>query len=80
FGRLAYPISGHSHPNTVFADSAKHMAPIEWPPFMTEALTKGGTTFGKVENGDMTLPDAFKSFQSQMVSYAQEQGFSVSTS
>ena len=80
FEKLTYPISGKSHPNKVFAASAKHMAPIEWPPFMTEALTQAATTFGKVENGNTTLPAAFKTFQSQMVSYAKQQGFTVSTS
>lgn len=80
FKKLTYPVSGKSHPNVVFAESAKHLAPIQWPPFMPQALSQAATTFGRVETGKSTVPQAFQTFQGQMVKYAKAQGFKVSTS
>lgn len=79
FQDLTYPISGRSHPNRVFAPAADHMAPIQWPPFMPAALSQAVTTFGPVLTGKGNLPQAFRSFQNQMVAYAKAQGFTVST-
>lgn len=79
FQDLTYPISGKSHPNRVFAESAEHMAPIQWPPFMPAALSQAETTFGPVLTGKGTLPQTFRNFQNQMVAYAKDQGFTVST-
>jgi multiple sugar transport system substrate-binding protein len=44
---------------------------------MTAALTQWTSTFAGVTKGTETLPDAFKTFQQQMVSYAKAQGFTV---
>lgn len=79
FQDLTYPISGKSHPNRVFAESANHMAPIQWPPFMPAALSQAITTFGPVLTRKGTLPQAFGNFQTQMVKYAKDQGFTVRT-
>ena len=46
---------------------------------MTEALTLSSTTFAPVLNGTGTLQAAFKTFQSQLVKYAQSEGFKVNT-
>ena len=79
FQDLTYPVSGKSHPNRVFAPAAAHLAPIQWPPFMPAALSQALTTFGYVLTGKSTLPQAFRNFQKQMVKYAKDQGFTVST-
>jgi multiple sugar transport system substrate-binding protein len=72
------PLSGSSEPNKVFVSEAPHVNPIQWPPFMTEALTQGESVFAGVLNGTETVPQAFRSYQSELVQYAQSQGFTVS--
>ena len=72
------PLSGTSKPNQVFSSTAAHVASIQWPPFMTEALTEGQSVFAGVLNGTETVPQAFQAYQSALVSYAQAQGFTVS--
>jgi multiple sugar transport system substrate-binding protein len=80
FKSLTYPISGSSQPNQVFSAGALTIPQTPWPPFMTQALTQGATTFGAVMNGKGTLQQAFATFQQQEVAYAKAQGFTVSTS
>jgi multiple sugar transport system substrate-binding protein len=77
FQSKTLPISGTSQPNKVFAKAAQNLRPIQWPPIMTAALTQWTSTFAGVTKGTETLPDAFKTFQRQMVSYAKAQGFTV---
>ncbi|HWG15905.1 MAG TPA: extracellular solute-binding protein [Streptosporangiaceae bacterium] len=79
FKSLTYPVSGTSQPNQVFTAAAGEIQPVQWPPFMTEALNQALTTFQPVLSGKETLQKAFQAFQSQEVSYAKAQGFSVST-
>jgi multiple sugar transport system substrate-binding protein len=79
FKDLTYPISGSSTPNVTFTAAAPDISSVEWPPFMTFALTQSATTFAGVMNGRQTLQQAFTTFQSQLVTYAKQQGFSVST-
>lgn len=73
------PISGDSTPNVVFANAAQHMVSPQWPPIMTAALTQWTSTFAGVTKGTETLPQAFTTFQQQMVKYAQGQGFTVTS-
>ncbi|HVV24746.1 MAG TPA: hypothetical protein VHF06_35270 [Pseudonocardiaceae bacterium] len=77
---ITVPLSGSSTPNTVFTAAAATAGSVQWPPFMTEALTQSTTLFAGVQNGTETLPAAFKAFQDKLVSYATQQGFQVSTS
>ncbi len=77
-GNATIPLSGSSKPNQVFAATAPHVVPIEWPPFMTEALTQGESVFAGVLNGTETVPQAFRTYQSDLVQYARAQGFTVS--
>jgi multiple sugar transport system substrate-binding protein len=79
FKSLTYPVSGPSQPNQVFTAAAGEIKPVQWPPFMTEALNQALTTFQPVLSGKETLAQAFKAFQSQEVSYAKAQGFTVTT-
>ncbi|MBO0807049.1 MAG: extracellular solute-binding protein [Actinobacteria bacterium] len=79
FKHLKYPPSGSSSPNVVFTGAAPKVTTVQWPPFMTYALTQAATTFAGVANGKETLQQAFKTFQGQLVKYAKQQGFSVST-
>jgi multiple sugar transport system substrate-binding protein len=79
FKDLTYPISGSSTPNVTFTGEAPEIVGVQWPPFMTFALTQCDTTFAGVMNGKETLQQAFSAFQGQLVSYAKQQGFTVST-
>ncbi|WP_442543641.1 ABC transporter substrate-binding protein [Arthrobacter sp. KN11-1C] len=72
-------ITGTTTPNSVFAQAAQHMVSPQWPPIMTAALTQWTSTFAGVANGTETLPQAFATYQKQLVSYAQAQGFTVTT-
>lgn len=80
FKSLLYPISGKTQPNQVFSAGALTIPLTTWPPFMTQVLTQGSTTFGGVVTGKQTLAKAFAAFQDQEVSFAKSQGFNVSTS
>lgn len=75
---LAGP-SGSSHPFKVFAAAGKNAKSVEWPPFMTEALTLSSTDLAPVQNGKETLEQGLATLQSQLVSYAKTQGFTVTT-
>ncbi|TKA00982.1 extracellular solute-binding protein [Actinacidiphila oryziradicis] len=77
FQSATLPISGPSKPNKVFAAAAQNMENPQWPPIMTAALTQWTSTFAGVTKGTETLPEAFKTFQQQMVTYAKAQGFTV---
>jgi multiple sugar transport system substrate-binding protein len=79
FKNLTYPISGSSTPNVAFTAAAPEISSVQWPPFMTFALTQSATTFAGVMNGKQTLQQAFTTFQNQLVTYAKQQGFTVST-
>jgi multiple sugar transport system substrate-binding protein len=79
FKDLTYPISGTSTPNVAFTAAAPDISSVQWPPFMTYALTLSATTFAGVMNGKETLQQAFTTFQGQLVTYAKQQGFTVST-
>jgi multiple sugar transport system substrate-binding protein len=79
FKDLTYPISGSSTPNVAFTAAAPQISSVQWPPFMTFALTQSTTTFAGVMDGKETLQQAFTSFQGQLVTYAKQQGFTVST-
>jgi multiple sugar transport system substrate-binding protein len=75
--KATIPLSGSSTPNSVFVSTAAHVAPIQWPPFMTEALTEGESVFAGVLNGTETVQHAFQIYQADLVQYAKSQGFSV---
>jgi multiple sugar transport system substrate-binding protein len=79
FKNLAYPISGTSAPNVAFTAAAPKIAGVQWPPFMTYALTQSATVFAGVMNGKQTLQQAFTTFQGELVKYAQQQGFQVTS-
>jgi multiple sugar transport system substrate-binding protein len=70
-------ISGDSTYNKVFAAAESQASGAQWPPIMTAALTQWTSTFAGVSKGTETLEQAFTAFQSQMVSYAKDQGFTV---
>jgi multiple sugar transport system substrate-binding protein len=76
---ITVPVSGSSHPGRVFTAAASSISGVPWPPFMTEAQTQAGTVFAGVLNGKETLASAFRNFQNVLVSYAKQQGFTVST-
>jgi multiple sugar transport system substrate-binding protein len=75
---ITVPVSGSSHPDEAFTAAASSIKGVPWPPFMTEALTQANTVFAGVLSGKTTLAQAFKNFQNVLVSYAKQQGFTVS--
>jgi multiple sugar transport system substrate-binding protein len=79
FQKTTLKITGTTTPNVTFADAAQNMVSPEWPPIMTAALTQWTSTFAGVTKGTETLPQAFAAFQKAMVSYATDQGFTVTT-
>jgi multiple sugar transport system substrate-binding protein len=79
YKNLNNPLSGTSNPNVAFTGAASNISSDEWPPFMTEALNEASTVFAGVMNGKETLQSAFTNFQSVLVNYAKQQGFTVST-
>ncbi len=71
-------ISGTQQYQEVFASAAKDMTAPEWPPIMNEVNTLWPTVFAGVGNGTETLSQAFTTMQTDLVKYAQAQGFTVS--
>jgi multiple sugar transport system substrate-binding protein len=70
-------ISATQQFQSVFAQAAKDMSAPQWPPIMNEVNTLWPTVFAGVSSGAETLPAAFKTMQSDLVKYAQAQGFTV---
>jgi multiple sugar transport system substrate-binding protein len=79
YKNITVPVSGSSHPDQAFTAAASSIQGVPWPPFMTEALTQSATVFAGVLNGKETLAAAFKNFQNVLVTYAKQQGFTVSS-
>lgn len=63
--------------NQVFAKSANAVAPFEWSPFQGFLYQSMADEFGASLSGNGTLADAFDRIQDVVVTYAQEQGFTV---
>jgi multiple sugar transport system substrate-binding protein len=61
------------------AKSAPGIPTITWPPFMTYYLNSTTAWASKFFAGKQTIPQYFQLLQSNMVSYAKAQGFSVTT-
>ncbi len=61
----------------MFASAEGQASGAQWPPIMTAALTQWTSTFAGVTKGTETLKQAFATFQTQMVAYAKNQGFTV---
>ncbi len=78
YKNITVPVSGSSHPDQAFTAAASSIQGVPWPPFMTEALTQSATVFAGVLNGKETLAAAFQNFQNVLVTYAKQQGFTVS--
>jgi len=72
--------SGSTHPFAVFANAGKKATGVEWPPFMTVALTDSGTDLAPAMAGKQTLEQGLSTLQKHLVTYAKAQGFTVSTS
>ncbi len=72
--------SGATHPFKVFSTAGKKTGAVQWPPFMTEALNDATTDLAPAMAGKQTLAQGFATLQSHLVTYAKQQGFTVSTS
>ena len=79
FKNLKLTMSGSANIHPAFINSAKTSSLVEWPPFMTAALTDSATAFANVMNYKQTLASAFASFQTTLVNYAKSEGFKVTT-
>ena len=63
--------------NEVFAKSAAAVSNFEWSPFQDFLYQSMEDEFGASLNGNGTLSDAFDRIQAAVVTFAQEQGFTV---
>lgn len=63
--------------NEVFAKSAAAVANYEWSPFQDFFYQSMSDEFGASLTGNGTLSDAFDRIQAAVVTFAQEQGFTV---
>lgn len=63
--------------NEVFAKSSNAVTPFEWSPFQSFLYQTMSDEFGASINGNGTLSDAFDRIQDTVVTFAEEQGFSV---
>lgn len=79
FVNQTIPLTGPQKLHVAFVKSAKTASTVEWPPFMTEALTVSATQFAPVGTGKETLKQAFAAFQKTLVTYAKSEGFKVTT-
>jgi multiple sugar transport system substrate-binding protein len=79
FTSSTIPLSGSSHPESVFAKEAANISSVQWPPIMQYVLTDGGTTFAGTLKGSATLTSEFQSFQKALTSYATSEGLTVSS-
>ena len=79
FVNLRLAMSGSANLHNAFINSAKTASTVEWPPFMTEALTDSATAFANVLDYKQTLASAFTAFQTVLVNYAKSEGFKVTT-
>ena len=61
------------------AKSAPKIPAITWPPFMTYYLNSTTAWAAKFFAGKQTLPQYLQTLQTNMVNYAKQQGFQVST-
>jgi multiple sugar transport system substrate-binding protein len=61
------------------AKSAPGIPAVTWPPFMTYYLNSTTAWASKFYAGTQTLPQYFQLLQTNMVSYAKQQGFTVNT-
>jgi multiple sugar transport system substrate-binding protein len=61
----------------VFAKSANAVLPFEWSPFQGFMFQSMADEFGASLTGNGTLSDAFDRIQDAVVTYAEEQGFTV---
>jgi multiple sugar transport system substrate-binding protein len=71
--------SGPTHPFAVFSTAGKKTGAVQWPPFMTEALSDATTDLAPAMAGKQTLAQGLATLQSHLVTYAKAQGFSVSS-
>jgi multiple sugar transport system substrate-binding protein len=71
--------SGPSHPFTVFSKAGKKTGAVQWPPFMTEALSDATTDLAPAMAGKQTLAQGLATLQAHLVTYAKAEGFSVSS-
>jgi len=76
FKDFTYAPSGSSHVNVPFSAAEEGIHAVQWPPFLTAALT-GVTVFDGVDNGTETLAAGFEAYQKELVTYAKSEGFTV---
>ena len=75
-----YPFYGSQPVNQVFAQSAHEVnSDFQWSPFEDYVQAQMGLELGAAANGHGTLQQAFDRLQKKLVSYANQQGFTVKT-
>jgi multiple sugar transport system substrate-binding protein len=80
FADATDPFFGDQKVNQIFADISKGIDPnFKWPPFQDYVNSSFATTVGKAITNKSSLADGVKAWQDDIASYAQGQGFTVST-
>jgi multiple sugar transport system substrate-binding protein len=78
FRQRTIPLTGSQQLEADYATAAKHLEPINWPPFMTYVSNAVMDEFAKVVQHTETMTDALRSLQSNLVGYTKREGFTVS--
>jgi multiple sugar transport system substrate-binding protein len=78
FQNKQYPFFGNQTVNQVFAPAANGIGQFDWSPFQDYSYNQLVTAVGQVTAGKKSFPDALDELQSNVSSYASQQGFKVS--
>ena len=80
FADQQIPFYGGQEVNKVFAKASTEVnTKFQWSPFMSEVYTVLQDQIGDAAQGSESFAQAMKNTQSQIVSYAKQQGFTVKT-
>lgn len=77
FVNQTIPLTGKQKLESGFAAAARHLEPIDWPPFMTEVSNVVMDEFAKVAQHTTTMAGALRELQANLVAYAKREGFTV---
>lgn len=77
FQNKQYPFFGGQAVNKVFVPAANGIGQFDWSPFQDYSYNTLTSVVGEVVQGKKSFPDALDELQSQVSSYAGQQGFKV---
>jgi len=72
------PLYGGQQVHSVFAEAARHIdTGFKWSPFQDYVYTQMSNDLGNAVNGKTSFASALNTLQSDLVSYAKAQGFTI---